>query len=82
MSGLKLTRRSANYTAAEVDCLLSYLEANPEVAFAKVGGVIQTPDDYRTAWEVLAEMVTKAGPVGKCYIRYADGNFSKSPNVK
>lgn len=61
MSTIKLSRRSANYSKAELNCLVKYLEENPELVSVKLGGKYQTADDFRLAWEELADKISAVG---------------------
>lgn len=59
MTTFKLSRRSANYSKAELDCLLRYLEENPDLVSVKLGGKFATPDDFRIAWDELADKISQ-----------------------
>lgn len=61
MTTIKLSRRSANYSKAELNCLVKYLEENPELVSVKLGGKYQTADDFRLAWEELADKISAVG---------------------
>lgn len=61
MSELKVMKRSCNYSAPELECLLNHLEANPTLAAGFRPGAVLTQADFQLAWDAIAEQITAAG---------------------
>ncbi len=53
--------RSLNFTEAELNAMLTYLESNVELVTKEFGGSIKSASDQRAAWQNLTEYVNAVG---------------------